>query len=134
MINKIKKILDNNKKETIISIVALLFIVITVVGVTYAAFTYTGIGTKSNKVTTSTITMNYNEATNGITLTNSFPISDNEGKQLTGEGNVFGFTVTVTTGNNKQATCTVVVDYPEVASIDLNTTSGTIQIPMSTCF
>ncbi len=89
-----------NKKETIMSIVALLFIVLVVIGITYAAFNYTGLGTKSNKVTTSTITMNYNEATNGITLTDAFPISDNDGKQLTGEGNTFGFTVTVTTGNN----------------------------------
>ncbi len=89
-----------NKKETILSIVALLFIVLVVIGITYAAFNYTGLGTKSNKVTTSTITMNYNEATNGITLTDAFPISDNDGKQLTGEGNTFNFTVTVTTGNN----------------------------------
>ncbi len=89
-----------NKKEMVMSIVALLFIVMVVIGITYAAFTYTGLGTKSNKVTTSTITMNYNEATNGITLSDAFPISDNDGKQLTGEGNTFGFTVTVTTGNN----------------------------------
>ncbi len=100
MIEKIKKIVKGNKKETLISIVALLFIIIAVVGITYAAFSYTKAGTKSNKVTTSTITMNYNEATNGITLTDAFPISDNDGKQLTGEGNTFGFTVTVTTGNN----------------------------------
>ncbi len=89
-----------NKKETIMSIVALLFIVLVVIGITYAAFNYTGLGTKSNKVTTSTITMNYNEATNGITLTDAFPISDNDGKRLTGEGRTFSFTVTVTTGNN----------------------------------
>ncbi len=100
MIEKVKKIVKSNKKETLISIVALLFIIMAVVGITYAAFSYTKAGTKSNKVTTSTITMNYNEATNGITLTNAFPISDNDGKQLTGEGNTFGFTVTVTTGNN----------------------------------
>ncbi len=89
-----------NKKETIMSVSALLFIVLVVIGITYAAFSYTGLGTKSNKVTTSTITMNYNEATNGITLTDAFPISDNDGKQLTGEGRTFSFTVTVTTGNN----------------------------------
>ncbi len=100
MIEKVKKIIKGNKKETLISIVALLFIIIAVVGITYAAFSYTKAGTKSNKVTTSTITMNYNEATNGITLTNAFPMSDNDGKVLTGEGNTFGFTVTVTTGNN----------------------------------
>ncbi len=89
-----------NKKEMVMSIVALLFIILVVVGITYAAFNYTGLGTKSNKVTTSTITMNYNEATNGITLSDAFPISDNDGKQLTGEGRTFSFTVTVTTGNN----------------------------------
>ncbi len=98
--NELKKILNSNKKETIVPAVALLFIIVTVVGVTYAAFTYTGLGTKSNKVTTSTITMNYNEATNGITLNDAFPISDSDGKQLTGEGRTFSFTVTVTTGNN----------------------------------
>ncbi len=105
-----------NKKETIISIVALLFIIVAVVGITYATFNYTGLGTKSNKVTTSTITMNYNEATNGITLTDAFPISDNDGKQLTGEGRTFSFTVTVTTGNN------TAVGY-EVSAVKDNTST-----------
>ncbi len=114
--NKIMRIINTNKKETIVSIVALLFIIVAVVGVTYAAFTYTGLGTKSNKVTTSTITMNYNEATNGITLTDAFPISDNDGKQLTGEGRTFSFTVTVTTGNN------TAVGY-EVSAVKDNTST-----------
>ncbi len=101
MIEKIKKMTKNRERRNlIVSVIALLFIIMAVVGITYAAFSYTKAGTKSNKVTTSTITMNYNEATNGITLTDAFPISDNDGKQLTGEGNTFGFTVTVTTGNN----------------------------------
>ncbi len=105
-----------NKKETIMSVSALLFIVLVVIGITYAAFNYTGLGTKSNKVTTSTITMNYNEATNGITLTDAFPISDNDGKQLTGEGRTFSFTVTVTTGNN------TAVGY-EVSAVKDNTST-----------
>ncbi len=108
--------IKSNKKETIMSIVALLFIVLVVIGITYAAFNYTGLGTKSNKVTTSTITMNYNEATNGITLTDAFPISDNDGKQLTGEGKTFSFTVTVTTGNN------TAVGY-EVSAVKDNTST-----------
>ncbi len=117
MIEKIKKMTKNSERKNLIaSSIALLFIVLVVIGITYAAFTYTGLGTKSNKVTTSTITMNYNEATNGITLTDAFPISDNDGKQLTGEGRTFSFTVTVTTGNN------IAVGY-EVSAVKDNTST-----------
>ncbi len=117
MIEKIKKMTKNSeRKNLIVSIVALLFIVVAVIGITYAAFNYTGLGTKSNKVTTSTITMNYNEATNGITLTDAMPISDSDGKQLTGEGRTFTFTVTVTTGNN------TAVGY-EVSAVKDNTST-----------
>ncbi len=121
MLNRVKKLLnikDNERKTMIIASVAMLFTIISVIGITYAAFRYTKEGTKSNKVTTSTITMNYNEATNGITLTNAFPMSDNDGKVLTGEGNTFGFTVTVTTGNNTP------VGYEISAVKDPNSTLG----------
>lgn len=94
---------DSRKKEIIISVVAILVLIVAVVGVTYAAFTFTGTGTKANTITTGTITFNYTEATNGISLVNAQPIADSVGKVLTesDEANgvmqgYFDFTVTST--------------------------------------
>ena len=59
MKNKIYNLTKNNseRKSLIVAIVALLFTIISVVGITYAAFRYTKEGSRSNKVTTSTITI-----------------------------------------------------------------------------
>lgn len=74
---------DNRKREIIISVVAILVLIVAVVGVTYAAFNFTGTGSKENTISTGTITFNYTEKTNGISLVNAQPLADSVGKVLT---------------------------------------------------
>ncbi len=74
---------DNRKREIIISVVAILVLIVAVVGVTYAAFTFTQGGSKENTISTGTITFNYSEKTNGISLVNAQPLDDSVGKVLT---------------------------------------------------
>ncbi len=82
-----------NKKKIIISSVLLLLLVMVTIGVTYAAFTYSKKGTVENTIETGTVTLTYTEGKTGITLNDAYPLSDEKGKTLTGEDNVFDFTV-----------------------------------------
>ena len=77
----------------IVAIVLLLSIICVTIGVTYAAFTFTKEGSVENTLETSTIMLTYTEGKTGILLNEAYPMSDEKGKILTGENNVFDFTV-----------------------------------------
>ena len=81
------------KKENIIIIVVLLIMVIAIIGVSYAAFSYSGLGTKVNSITTGSITMTYEETDNTISLSGALPTTDATGKVRLTEGEYFDFTV-----------------------------------------
>lgn len=87
---------DNSSKQILLSVLGVAILVVAVVGVSFAAFTYTGVGTKENKISTGTISMTYTEDTNGISITNAFPMSDEAGKLLSGTEEKFDFTVAST--------------------------------------
>ena len=83
----------NSSKQILISILGVAILIVAVVGISFAAFTYVGTGQTTNTITTGTITMSYTEDTNGITLTDALPITDESGKALSAEGQYFDFTV-----------------------------------------
>ena len=93
-----------NKKKIIVSIVMLFLLVIITIGVTFAAFTFTKEGTVENTLETSTIVLTYTEGKTGIMLNEAYPISDEKGKVLVGENNVFDFTVQATLGKSNVIT------------------------------
>lgn len=72
--------MENNSKQAILSIVGIAVLVIAVVGVSFAFFTYSKQGTTNNVITTGSIAFEFTEATNGLTLTNQFPQSIEDGK------------------------------------------------------
>ncbi len=82
-----------NQKKIIISSVLLLLLIMVTIGVTFAAFTYSKKGTVENTIETGTVTLTYTEGKTGILLNEAYPMSDEKGKVLTGEDNVFDFTV-----------------------------------------
>ena len=90
MKEKFKKLFKNKKTLTVIALVLLM---LATVGVTYAAFIYAGKGEKVNSLTTGTVTMAYNEATNGISITNALPVDDCTGEKST---DTFDFTMSIT--------------------------------------
>ena len=51
--------MENNKKTLILSIVGILVLVIAVVGVSFAMYSFTGTGTKENVITTGTVSMSF---------------------------------------------------------------------------
>ena len=81
----------NRKSYLVIILVTVLLLV--VIGISYAAFSYTGIGQKLNTITTGAISMEYVESTNVISMNNSLPTTDSTGKKLSASGEYFDFTV-----------------------------------------
>ena len=87
---------DNNSMKILLSVLGVAILIVAVVGVSFAAFTYAKVGTKENQISTGTITMSYNETTNGITLTDALPMKDSNGMGLSGANEYFDFTVGAT--------------------------------------
>ena len=84
--------MEKTKKEIVI-IGLILLMVIALIGVSYAAFRFTGEGTKVNSITTGSITMTYEETDNTISLTGALPTTDKTGKVRMNPGEYFDFTV-----------------------------------------
>lgn len=87
---------NNSSKQILLSVLGVAILVVAVVGISFAAFSYSQAGNVSNTITTGTITMTYTEPTNGINLTNALPITDTAGKALSGDNNTFDFSVGAT--------------------------------------
>ena len=82
-----------NKKKDFILILIVFVLLIAIVGISYAAFNYVGTGQKLNTITTGTITMEYVESTNVISMNNALPTTDSTGKTRLKAGEYFDFTV-----------------------------------------
>jgi len=81
------------KRKMLITLVLLLSIICVTIGVTFAAFSFVKQGTVENTLETGTVTLTYTEGKTGILLNEVYPISDERGKVLVGEDNVFDFTI-----------------------------------------
>ena len=100
---------ENNKsKKVLLSVLGVAILVVAVVGVSFAAFSFINNNANENSIATGTITMSYSEPTAGITLKDQLPITDAEGKVLKGtstsgltddpdSGNTYYFDFTVST-------------------------------------
>ena len=85
-----------DKKKITITLVLTLVLVIAIVGISYAAFTYAGIGKRENTIITGVLTMTYIEDTNTISMSNALPTTDATGKKRLTKGEYFDFTVSGT--------------------------------------
>ena len=107
------------KHENIVIISVLIVMVIAVIGVSYAAYNYSKIGSKVNTITTGAITMSYAETDNTISLTGALPTTDKTGKTRLTDGEYFDFKVSSSiTGN-------VNINY-EISAKDVTTSERKI--------
>ena len=83
-------------RKEIIIIGLMLLLVIALIGVSYAAFRFTGEGSKLNTITTGSITMSYEESDNTISLNGALPTTDKTGMVRLNPGEYFDFTVSST--------------------------------------
>lgn len=104
--------MENNSKQAVLSIVGIAILVIAVVGVSFAFFTYSKSGTTNNVITTGSISFAYNE-TNNISLTNQFPQSTDEGSN----NEAFNFEIT---GNLPATSSAVSYTVTAVAGDDID--------------
>ncbi len=81
---------NRSKKRLVLCTLAVLILVLLVIGVTYGVYTYTIDGTTENVIRTGSIEFKYNEATNGILITDAIPLSDEEGKVIPESGSTGG--------------------------------------------
>lgn len=89
--------MENNKKTLILSIVGILVLVIAVVGVSFAMYSFTGTGTKTNVIQTGTVSMSF-DPDNNFAVSNQYPMSDAKG--IASEANKAEFGVTATWGSS----------------------------------
>ena len=87
--------MTKTRKEIII-VGLMLLLVIALIGVSWAVFNYSGLGTKLNTITTGSITMTYTESSNTISLTGALPTTDKTGMVRLNPGEYFDFTVSST--------------------------------------
>ncbi len=111
-----KKENNNTSKQVLLSVLGVAILIVAVVGISFAAFTYTQAGTTTNTISTGTVTMAYNEPTNGIDIQNAIPMDDTTGKALSGDKDKFDFTVSAT------ITGKTTIDYEVVAVKDPSST------------
>ena len=95
---------ENTSKKILLSIILITILVISVISLSFATFQKGNFNDNSNSISTGNISMNYTEDTNGISITNAMPISDEVGKSLKGVGEYFDFTINSTIVNNAKLT------------------------------
>ena len=81
------------RKGNIVIIALILVMIVSIIGVSYAAYNYSKTGTKVNSITTGSITMSYTESDNVINIDKALPTTDDTGKVRLKEGEYFDFTV-----------------------------------------
>ena len=109
----------NNKKQQLLSIGLVLILVLMIIGISYAAFKFTGTGQKTNTITTGAITMKYEESTNTISMNNALPTTDATGKVRLTKGEYFDFTLSGTIKGSEN------INW-EIAAEDVTTASRKI--------
>ena len=91
--------MKNKNRVIFISSILIALLLITV-GVSYAIFQFQQLGSKENTVKTGNITFVYDEQNqigNGVIISNALPMSDEEGKEQSGNNNVFEFQIEAST-------------------------------------
>ena len=107
---------NNSSKQVLLSVLGVAILVVAVVGVSFAAFSYSKTGEKVNTITTGTISMNYVEDENAINLTNALPMTDDVGKALADTNQYFDFTVSA------DITGTTTINYAITAAKEVDST------------
>ena len=112
---------NSRKKQIFLTLIAVLSLVLITVGVSYSLFTYSKTGVTDNIIKTGKINFLYTEVSGigkGISLTDAFPISDEEGKLQTGEGKVFDFKITSTIEMNSSISYEVTARKKSDSTLD----------------
>ena len=81
------------RRENVVIIVILVLMLVAIIGVSYAAFSFSQQGNTPNTITTGSITMTYTESDNKISLNGALPTTDKTGMVRLTAGEYFDFNV-----------------------------------------
>ena len=109
----------DKKRQLLLSIGLVLILVLMIVGISYAAFKFIGLGNQPNTITTGAITMEYTESTNTISMNNALPTTDATGKVRLTAGEYFDFNLSGTIKGSEN------INW-EIAAEDVTTASKKI--------
>lgn len=90
---------ENSQKKVLLSVLGVAILVVAVIGISFAIYQTTFDSANSNSIATGTIMVSYTEPTNAINIADALPMSDEDGKALSGSGNTFDFTVSTKATN-----------------------------------
>ena len=76
--------IQSESKQIILSVIGISVLIIAFVGISYAAFTSVLSDANSNGISTGTISLVLDNQSGAVSMTNVMPMSDEEGKNLTG--------------------------------------------------
>ena len=90
---------ENSQKKVLLSVLGVAILVVAVIGISFALYQTTFSSSNANSIATGTIMVSYTEPTNAINIADALPISDEEGKALSGANNTFDFSVSTKASN-----------------------------------
>ena len=113
----------NQNKKILLSVIGIAILIVAVVGISFAFFTYSRTGATNNVITTGKISFVFTDG-DFINLTNHFPITTSQGVALTGTNQTCTFTVTgsTTTGTLNYAVWAIPGDSASTLSLGGYTT------------
>ena len=107
---------ENNSKKVLLSVLGVAILVVAVVGVSFAAFSFANTSDKANQIQVGTITMSFSESESVINITDAQPTADATAMESTKAGEYFEFTVTRKTDAVVKVPYTITVTPGTVAT------------------
>ena len=107
---------ESNNKVFVVIICLLIFIFM-VIGVSMATVTYTREKDSVNTISTGNVSLNYTENTNGIDITNAYPMADDVGRTLTDENQYFDFSINASISGNVVANYEIAAEKVENSTL-----------------
>lgn len=107
---------ENNSKKVLLSVLGVAILVVAVVGVSFAAFSFANTSDKANQIQVGAITMSFSESESVINITDAQPTADATAMASTTAGEYFEFTVTRKTDAVVKVPYTITVTPGTVAT------------------
>ena len=112
--------MNKEKIKNILAITTSIFLLIVVIGISYAAFQFKGTGSKLNTITTGAVSMSYEESENSINLVNALPTTQTTGKKRLNSGEYFDFTIKSSIRGNMDINYEIVAKEEDGNTFDSN--------------
>ena len=122
---------NGSSKQVLLSVLGVAILVVAVVGVSFAAFTFTDTDNQENVITTGTIDFQYSEGENAISIENAMPMSDTQGKALQNSDDAkqkFNFTISANIKGDAKVKYSIGIQKVDVEEGDGSSAESPLQL------